>query len=543
MVQSGEHRQKLRECSESPAPSEGITSKTARIQDAELCRSRIPRWAFSGLMLAGLAVLFFSLFRLPFTPVWVGFDQFGLIFGADRLWSGGSMQWGLFFPGVETVELLFFFLFGPRNWIPNLVVVLVGVLSMWLVVIISRKVIPKSRFLALLPGALFLFVFSAKLTGEIHRWLSSAAVLGALAVVMEKRTARRLALGGALCGLASFFTQTQGVFAVASLTVFLIWEMAKAKSGWRNLWVSMAWLFGSFILTVIATYGYFVVKAGIGSAFYSLIYDPAVIYPLDRQHNSLHAYFAEIPRLALRDLPGLGRFLFVHSLVPFVYLVSLACWRRWGATGEERARLLLVILVGLFLAASVAPAPSYFRLCSVAAPALIVLVYWLRGRGKPQQIIVALLWIAALGAIAHHPMQVQLSRMSVLKLPRGPIAFSEQNSDDMQLLSWLTSKTHPGEQFFAAGETGIFFPLALQPADEIAGGLDNTGDTLFGDIRDSISVLEKHRIELIEWPPDSCPPEFYRPEEDHLEPLRQYVQQNYRPVRKFGDDEIWQRKE
>ncbi len=380
MAQNREPGRKLQESSESPASSEAVSTEPARAQDAELWRSRTSRWAFPGLMLAGLASLFFNLFRLPFIPVWMGVDQFGLILGADRLWSGGYVQRGVFFPGVETVHLLFFVLFGPRNWIPNLLVVLVGALSMWLIVLISRKVIPTRPFLALLPAALFLFVLSEKLAAEVHRWLSSAAVLAALAVMMEKRTARRLVLGGALCGLASFFTETQGFFAIAALAVFLTWEMVKAKSGWRNLWKSMAWLFGSFIITLIATYGYFVVKSGISGAFYSLVYDPVFVYPLDRQNNSLHAYFAERPPLGLRYLPGLGRFLLIHCLVPFVYLVSLLCWKRWSARGEERARLLLVNLVGLFLAASVAPAPSFFRLCSVSAPALIVLVYWLARR-------------------------------------------------------------------------------------------------------------------------------------------------------------------
>ncbi len=434
-------------------------------------------------------------------------------------------------------------LFGLRNWIPNLVVVLVGVLSIWLVIFISRKVIPACRFLALLPGALFLYVFFTWRAGEVHRWLSSAAVLAALAVLMEKRTARRLALGGTLCGLASFFTQTQGFFTIASLTVFLIWETANAKSGWRNLWASIAWLFGSFILTVIATYGYFVAKSGLGAAYYSLIYYPAVIYPLDRQNNSLHTYFAGVPQLALLNLPALIHFLFIHSLVPFVYLVSLICWRRWSATGEERTRLLLVNLVGVFLALSVAPAPSDFRLSSISAPALIVLVYGLRRIGKPKQVVVALLWVAALCVAVRYPVKVQFSKMSVVKLPNGPIAFSGQDSNDAQLLTWLSFQTHPGEQFFSAGEIGMFFPLGLQPADECFGSVDDTGDTLPESVQKAISVLERHRIKLIEWPPIRTASKYYRPEEDHLEPLRQYVQQHYRPVREFGDIEIWQRKE
>jgi Dolichyl-phosphate-mannose-protein mannosyltransferase len=498
-------------------------------------------WAFPALMLVGFADLFLNLFRLPFTPIWMGYDQFGLILGSDRLWTSGNMQWGLFFPGVEMIHLLFFLLFGPRNWIPNLLAVLVGVLSMGLIVVISRKLMPASRFLTLLPAALFLFVFSAKMTGEVHRWLSSAAVLAALAVILEKRTDRRLAIAGVLCGLASFFTETQGVFAIAGLAVFLIWETAQTKSGWRKFSVNIAWLFGAFIVTLIATYGYFVLKSGLAAAFYSLVYDPVVIYPLDREHNSLHVYFTELPHFALHDLPVLARFLLVHSIVPFVYVISLLSWKRWSAVGEERARLLLINLVGLFLAAGVAPAPSYFRLCSVSAPALIVLVYWLRGTGKPQRIAVAMLWIAVFGTMVHHPLKVQLSPMNTVQLPRGPIAFTDEYADDFQLMRWLSSQTRPGQQFFAAVETGIFYPLALQPADEMVGGLDNTGDTTAKDVQDAISALEKHNVELIEWPPDSGSARFYRPEEDHLEPIRQYVQQHYHRVAAFGGDEIWRR--
>ena len=146
-------------------------------------------------------------------------------------------------PGTEVVDLLFFRFFGLRNWIPNLVVVLVGLASTWVVVSVSRKIIPTGRFLPLLPGFLYLtFGFYPRMTGEVHRWFSSAAVLAALAVVMEKRTPRRLILGGVLCGVASFFTQTQGVFAATAFVTFLIWEGHRERSGWKKVFQSSACL-------------------------------------------------------------------------------------------------------------------------------------------------------------------------------------------------------------------------------------------------------------------------------------------------------------
>jgi hypothetical protein len=541
MGQTRESGRKPQEDVESPTPSRGVGGKTAWNQDAMRRRPQLLTWARAGLILGGFASLFFTFFRLPFAPIWEGYDQFSMILAAYHVWSGGKITL-VYFPGLVSVHLLFFLLFGLRNWIPNMLDVFVAVLSMWLVIFISLKVIA-ARFLALLPGALFLCVFFVWSTGEVHRWLSSAAVLAALAVVLEKRSARRLAIAGVFCGLASYITETQGVFAVASLTVFLIWETTKAKSGWRNFWVKIGWLFGSSIVTLLATYAYVVAKAGLHATYFSLIYFPTVIYPLDRQLNTLHAYFAGIPQLTLSNLPHLMYFLLIYSLVPFMYLVSLVCWRRWSATGEERARLLLVILVGLFLAASVAPAPSSFRLSSVAAPALIVLTYWLRGTRNFQKGAVAMLWVGTLGTMVHHPLKKQFSKVSVLNLPLGPMAFQEKDSDDLHMMAWLASHTYPGEEFFAAGEEGVFYPLGLKAVGQNYGGFTDTGFTTREQVQDSISALELHRIELIEWPPGTRASEFYRVEEDHLGPLRQYVQEHYRPASKFGDNEILQRRE
>jgi hypothetical protein len=502
------------------------------------------------LLLGALVSLYFSLFRLPFTPVWMGYDHWGIILDAARMWGGERIYRDFLDqtpPGVEVMGLLFFSLFGLRNWIPSIEVILLGLANTWLIVLISRKVIRSGRFLALLPGFLFLTVAFLPTMSESHRWFSTAASLGALAVVMEERTLRRLGLAGVLSGIASFFTQTQGVFAVMGLAFFLFWDSHRVNSSRRELWVRISCLLTSFVVTVLATYAYFARKAGLAGMLDCLVRYPLVYYSADRVHNSLHVYMTEIPQFPpWSHLPLLGRFLFIHALLPLIYLVFLV-WRwRKGANGEEGVRLMLVNIMGLFLFASIARSPSYLRLCTVSPPALITMTYWIRGGGKLQRISAGLLWFIVLGFATVHPMRVQRTPVSVLLLPRGPIAFSVQDSVPYQLLDWLSSQTRPGQAFFTAGQTGIFFPLALRPVDKTP-GYDNTGGTRPEDVLAAVAALEENHVRFLEWPPGSYDPRFYRPEEDHLAPLREYVQRNYHLVKRFesptGDEfeEIWER--
>ena len=502
------------------------------------------------LLLGALVCLYFSYFRLPFTPIWVGFDQWGWLGDAARMWGGERIYRDFFeltTPGLEVVDLFTFGLFGLKNWIPHVHVILVGLSTTWLVVVISRKVIARGQFYALLPGFLFFTFAFFPTMAETYRWFSSVALFAGLAVVMEEQTLRRLVLAGALFGVASFFTQTSGVFAALGLVAFIFWEWREGNSGRLGLLRKTACLLGAFVATVLATNAYFVWRAGLVRFLYCVVRYPLLYYPTDRVHNSWHVYLSEIPQFPpWSHLPPLGRFLFIHALVPLIYLVFLVWRRRRPTHGEEEVRLMLLNIMGLFLFASVAPSPSYLRLCTVSPPALIILVYWMQREGRLQRILTGLLWFAVCGSGMIHPLRVQRSAMSVLQLPRGPVAFPEQASDAHDMVQWLASQTKPGEFFFAPGEPGILFPLALRPVDE-SGGYDNTDATRPEYVQSAIAALERRRVRLIQWPPDSTEPRFYRREEDHLGPLKEYVQRNYHLVKHFDSptsdewEEIWER--
>jgi hypothetical protein len=208
-------------------------------------------------------------------------------------------------------------------------------------------------------------------------------------------------------------------------------------------------------------------------------------------------------------------------------------------------RLLLLNITGLFLFASVALAPSNLRLCTVSPPAFIALIYWIRGDGRLHRIIAGLLWAAVFYLGVAQPFRVQTSPAIYLQLPRGRMAFSRADGEH-EMFQWLADRTRPGDFFLGAGRVDILFPLALRPVDE-SSGYDNARGTRPEWVESAVAALEKYRVRFIEWPPDSIDPGFYHPEDDHLSPLREYVQGNYHLAKRFMDlngnvvGEIWER--
>jgi hypothetical protein len=499
------------------------------------------------LLFCALTSLYFSHFRPPFIPIWESNDQWDILKDPARMWEGDRIYRDFYeqtTPGVAVVDLLFFRLFGLKNWIPNLHEVLLGLSLTWLIVIISRKVFRDGSFLTLLPGFLFLtfaFFFHAE---DTHRWYSSLAVLAAIAVVMEERTPWRLGAAGALSGLASFFTQTQGVFAVLGLGVFLIWEGHRRGYKQREFLLQASCLLGAAFATVLATDAYFIWEAGLGRFLDCIIRIPVLYFSGD-QGNTWHVYMSEAPQLPhWYNLPGLGRFYLIYALLPLVYILFLVRYRCETAKGEEGVRLMLVNIMGLSLFASVAMAPSHFRLCTVSPPAFLTLIYWIRGPGKLRRILAGSLWAAVLYLGVVCPLRVQASPAVYLQLPRGRMAFDPRAPSEYEMLRWLSSRTRAGETFLATAHARFIFPLALRPVDETS-CYDNTRATRPEWVQSAVAALEKYRVRLVDWSPDGLEPSVYRPQEDHLEPLRKYVQGNYHLVKRFGDgaEEIWQRNE
>ena len=102
-----------------------------------------------------------------------------------------------------------------------------------------------------------------------------------------------------------------------------------------------------------------------------------------------------------------------------------------------------------------------------------------------------------------------------------------------ELFRWVADRTRPGDFFLAAAYPAIFFPLALRNPAEVS-FFTNTDYTRPEQVRNTLVALEKHRVKFILWPPYISYGGDYRPEGDHLAPLRAYLHTHYHPVKAFN---------
>ena len=111
-------------------------------------------------------------------------------------------------------------------------------------------------------AALFLVLDYARMLNGTHHWFSVLAVMGALAILLKARTPSRIAIAGALLGVATFFTQTRGPMAALGIGAYLIWDQFQTKDSWSAGFKRLLLL----ILPLIATWGalssYFIAKVG-----------------------------------------------------------------------------------------------------------------------------------------------------------------------------------------------------------------------------------------------------------------------------------------
>ena len=187
-------------------------------------------------LLGALLFVYLQVFILPFVPISFWADQSTYLLNAQRMVDGEVMYRDFFQftpPGTESVYFALFTLFGPRAWIPDGMLILLGVSLVGLITMISEKLISGTS--CFLPGLLFLVVPFPSVLDGTHHWYSTLAVMAALAVVIENRSVLRLAAAGTLCGLATCFTQSRGLVAVVGFAVFLLWERPRKGDSWRSL--------------------------------------------------------------------------------------------------------------------------------------------------------------------------------------------------------------------------------------------------------------------------------------------------------------------
>ena len=502
----------------------------------KLLTMNLKGWSILLILLTAGLFLYLQVFISPDIPRCASGDQAIYLHNAARMLEGEMIyrDFNQFTPpATEVVYLMLFGLFGVRAWIPQGMLILIGITLAWLSIAVSEKVMTGPA--VYLPGFLFLaFPFSSFLDAT-HHWYSTLFVMAALAVVLEKRTVARLALAGALCGLATCITQSQAL-AIVGFGLFLLWEGRRYQEPWRTLLRKEVCLGSSFLASILAFDTYFVWKVGLRQFFYYTVVFVAEYYPADR-FNNWRAYLAYWPSVHLwPNWPDVTAWFFIHALIPLVYILFFVRYWREARLPPEKPweRLMLVNVSGTFMFLSVATSPSYVRLYCVSLPGIILLSWFLDSPFRAEKVLRSGAWTAVLVLGIVRPVVAQARWRGCLNLPTGRSAFFDRAL--YEKCRWLSKRTRPSEYFF--GDPFLCFSLKLRNPARLS-FIRPTDYTRPEEVQNLVQVLEERRARFVNWynglDPSGLP-------SDHLSPLRLYLSAHYYVAKTFSNlDQIWER--
>jgi hypothetical protein len=490
------------------------------------------------IMLLGSGIfLYLQVFVLPATPRAAIGDQSLYLHNAARMYAGELIyrDYDYFtLPGTDVFYLALFKMFGIRVWIPEFMLLLVGVATMWLSIKISSKIMTGAAIY--LPGLLFLTLPYASYLDATHHLYNVFAATTALAVVIEERSVSRVAWAGALWGLGTCFAQSL-VLGAVGFTVFLIWEHFRKGEQRGSLLKKLSYLAATYASVLVVFNAYFVWKVGLKRFFYYTVEFVARYYSAD-ETSTWRTYMVGHP-----SFRGPGNWLdaltwlCMHFLIPLIYVLFFVRYLR-----EKRAqphlpweRLMLINTVGVTLFLSIASAPAWNRLYTVSLFGFILLAWFLNFRFKPEEILSRLLWITVAVLAIGRPIITQRRWHGVLDLPTGRTAFFERGS--FEETKWLSERTRPGEFFF--GDHLIGFALRLRNPSRVAFIRPNDF-TRPEEVQNLVDGLENHRVRFVSWYSGLDDPLAVKG--NHLALLRGYLERNYHVANQFPNGhKIWER--
>ena len=491
-----------------------------------------------------IGCLYLNAFVLPHTPIYEGDTAPIYLLEATKMF-GGQVIYRDFFqftlPGTQVFYLLLFKLFGVRAWIPSALWVVLGIGLAWTCVVISKQLLSGAS--VYLPSLLFLGLAYFSEPDPNHHWFSTLACMAAIAALMPKRSPSRLAAAGALCGFATIFTQSRGVVAIAGFAAFLLWECRTKKQGWGRLIRAGMYLVIPFLATTLPLLAYLAWKVGPG-----LLINCTVVFLMKYWSKwfwgTRYVYGADLPvGLPLgMEVGALLMWIFIHLLLPFVYILFYVQYRRRALAQPEEPwdRLMLICILGFFLFLGIAFSPVWFRLISVAPPALILYVWLIKAPAKLPRALTRLAWAGGLFALVIQPAVVQTGWKGYIDSPTGRAALLDPGH--YEKYHWLLARTHPGDFFFQADDCDEYFLLGLRNPAEVSFVTDSTY-TRPEQVQNAIEMIEKHRVRFVMWSAWLDVPRSPGADGSAERPLRAYLRAHYHPVREFDDqfEEAWER--
>ncbi len=498
-----------------------------------IARGWLHLWVIAG---SGL-YLYFSLFTLRGVPFLLSGDQVFYWMDSVRMMAGERIYRDFFKftpPGTDMTYLGAFRLFGLHLWVPNLIVLVLGVLLCWLCFSIADQFMRRSE--ALLAATIVAVVLYGKLLNATHHWFSEVAVLGAVAVLMRQRRAARIVLAGSLLGVATFITQTRGPAAAAGLTIYFLWDRYHGSSSRPLPFRRVLLLLAPLFVVWLGLSAHFIAAVGWRQLWYWQV--------------AYAAHFKVSGAITL-GLPlfahGHGLFdytqaLLVYLLLPVVYLLSL--WtcviRRPEPVDRASERRALLTFVGVATALEVAQSPNWLRVYCVAAPGILLLVWGMSQAGKLKPYLIGMAWAGLVCLAAHQLWARHRDESALVELPAGRVAAVKPAADK---LAWIGQRTRPGDFFFEPQWPGVYLPLLLRNPI-YAEGLGATEETRPEFVAQAIQQMEAKQVRYILWSPRLNEAQAAEPNASKtnvLAPFRTFMNERYARIWVFPDrDELWE---
>ena len=494
----------------------------------------LKRWRCLSVLLIALtcALLYLSLFIWPSTPRLLQGDQFINFDNARRMVEGESLYGDIFqytLPGTELLEVPLIKTFGAKLSLLNALIIIVGVADVLLALNIASRFLQPTD--AVLAALLFLcFGFHCSLDAT-HHLFSIMMAYAALAVVLPSRSPRQLFGGGVLLGLATCFTQTRGLVALA-LAGFVAWENGRKPSADQNLGRDEVSLLLPFAVIVAMACVYVLWKGGFDHFYRNIIRFPFLHYRAGNANSWVSSFNDWFPTLR-----GVIEWALIKLLVPGVCLVF---WIYWWSTRDEpasdraSARAVLLAVFGTSMVATVIYAPLHVRLAALSLPS-IVLAFWMLNRWKVTFWRTPT-WLVVFAFMVFAPIAIQTLDYKFYEGRTERLATSDE--DLFFELTWLDHHTSPGEKFFCASGPMLYVLLDLQNPARVP-FVESDDYTRPYQVEFTALRLHQARPRFILWP--------YEPNEtadpgDRLYLLGKELLDNYRPVVTLRDGVVWERK-
>ena len=435
-------------------------------------------------------------------------------------------------PGADLVYETLFRLFGSGMHTINWTLVALGV-ALTLVCFIAALQVVRIEFAALAAVLCFLLLYADRFDGT-HHWFSSLANLLAVIMLCPTRSYRRIAAAGFLLAVAAFFTQTAGVMGLLACSAGLLWEKWATQSAWRPALKRVGLLWGTMFAVWLLFAARFIWQAGLVSTWRAQVaYLPKdanfpsgfLLYPFSRPVN-LHDWLSGADHLVV--------YLAILFVCPYV---AILCMRRKAEIPGDPFPLVVLAALGIGQTLEVITMLNANRMAAVAMPAVILMV-WSARRSKA---IPVSAWCLTGVLMMVQAAATQVHRYVFLALPTGEAEFQ---ANDAEEVGWLVAHTHPGDSFFEVANTRFYAPLELRnptPVDVL--GITNI--TLPEWVDEAIEGLDKSRPLYIVWKSRTglwAMSGGKDRQNDHLEPLKQYMREHYAPIIDFRNgEEVWKR--